>query len=77
MVSYVWQTKKKMRNRRYHWSRLVQTHDPLTARLPPNASIGSNGTESGCFNPFCALIGWRSFNPRCIKVGGKTDSVIR
>ena len=62
LVSCVWQTKKKMGNRLYHWSRLVQTHDRLIARLLPNASRGSNGSEPGCFDPFCALIGWHLFD---------------
>ena len=38
LVSWVWQTKKNIWNRLYYWSYLVQTHDQLIARLPPNAS---------------------------------------
>ena len=56
-VSCVWQTKKKMGNRLYYWSRLVQTHDQLIERLLSNASRGSNGYEPVCLDPFCALIG--------------------
>ena len=33
LVSCVWQTNKKMPNRLYYWSRLVQTNDQLDARI--------------------------------------------
>ena len=62
LVSCFWQTKNKMGNRLYYWSRLVQTHDHLTERLLSNANRGSNASESVCLDPFCALIGWQSFD---------------
>ena len=62
LVSCVWQTKKKMGNRLYYWSCLVQTHAKLMEHLPSNASRGSNWSEPVCWDPFCALIGWHSFD---------------
>ena len=52
---------KKIGNRLYYWSRLLQTHDQLIERLLSNASRGSNGSERVCLDPFCALavITWR------------------
>ena len=46
LVSCAWQTKNKMGNMLYYWS-----------RVPTNASRGSNGSEPVCFDPFCVLIG--------------------
>ena len=62
LVSCVWQTKKKMGNRLYYWSHLVQMHDQLIERLLSNASRGSNGSEPVCLDPFCVLIAWHSFD---------------
>ena len=61
LVSCVWQKKKKMGNRLYYWSRLMQTHDQLIERLLSNESRSSNGSERVFLDPFCSLIGWRSF----------------
>ena len=55
LLSCGWQ--KKMGNRLYYWSRLVQTHDKLIARFLSNASRGSNGSEPVCLDKFSALIG--------------------
>ena len=62
LVPCVWQRKKKMGNMLHYWSRLVQTLDQLIAPLIANARRGSNGSEPVCFDPFCARIGWCSFD---------------
>ena len=53
---------------------LGQMYDQLITFLPPNESRGSNGSELVCFDPFCVLIGWRSF-ARSIKM--KVSHVLR